>query len=195
MDRAHAAVWLVPEHVTDARDPGLARHAVERITAIVRARVRRFLARSRGHAGDEVDDVVQEIWLALLDRDARRLRSWDRGRGVSLEHYIARIADRQLLSRAAHGRARLRSAPLVELDAMPEDAAVDRWTPEAAAGTAALLTRWRADVGRQLPGRGPAIFELMIRELDADQIARALEVNRQVVYNWQHQIRGVLSSE
>lgn len=192
MDRSREATWLAPEHVTDASDPGVARRAAERVTAVVRARVRRFLSRSP-RAGDEVEDVVQEIWLALLDRDAHRLRSWDRDRGVPLERFIAMIADRQLVSRSAHGRARRRSAQLVELDAMPEDAAVDTWTPEDAAGTAALLTRWRAHVARQLPVRGRTIFELMIRELDPDQIATALEVNRQVVYNWQHQIRGVLT--
>jgi len=178
---------LLPEHITDARDL----HAVARVTAIVRGRVRRFVSRS-SHGAGEVEDLVQEIWLALLEHDARRLRAWDRARGVPLEHFVAMLADRQLRSWSAHRRARRRSAPLVELDAIPEDTVVDHWPPETAAETSALLTRWRARVDRELPTRGRMIFELMVKELDPDQIATALEVNRQVVYNWQYQIRSML---
>jgi DNA-directed RNA polymerase specialized sigma24 family protein len=183
---------LAPEDVTDASNPGRARRAVELVSAAVRARVRRFLVRSP-IAGYEVEDLVQEIWIALLDRDARRLRSWDPGRCVPLERFVAVIADRELASLRSRSRARRRSAPLIDLDAMPVHAAVDTWTPEAAAVTAALLAGWRARIGEQLPGRGRAVFELMVLELEPDQVAAVLEVNRQVVYNWQYQIRGILA--
>lgn len=183
---------LAPEDVTGASDPGRTRHAVELVTAIIRARVRRFVFRSP-IAGYEVEDLVQEIWVALLDRDARKLRSWDPGRCVPLERFVAVIADRELASLRSHSRARRRSAPLVDLEATPVHAAVDAWTPEAAAVTAAVLAGWRARIGQQLSPRGGAIFELMVLELDPDQIAAVLEVNRQVVYNWQYQIRGLLA--
>jgi DNA-directed RNA polymerase specialized sigma24 family protein len=183
---------LAPEDVTDASNPCRARHAVELVTAIIRARVRRFLFRSP-IAGHEVEDLVQEIWVALLDRDARKLRSWDPGRCVPLERFVAVIADRELASLRSRSRARRRSAPLIDLEAMPVHAAVDTWTPETAAVTAALLAGWRARIGQQLSPRGRAIFELMVHELDPDQIAAVLEVNRQVVYNWQYQIRGILA--
>lgn len=183
---------LAPEDVTDASNPSRTRHAVELVTAIIRARVRRFVCRSP-IAGYELEDLVQEIWVALLDRDARKLRSWDPGRCVPLERFVAVIADRELASRRSHSRARRRSAPLIDLEATPVHAAVDTWTPETAAVTAALLAGWRARIGQQLSLRGRAIFELMVLELDPDQIAAVLEVNRQVVYNWQYQIRGILA--
>ena len=186
--------WLVPEDVTDASDPRRARRAMELVTAIVRARARRFLFRSP-IAGYEVEDVVQEIWVALLDRDARRLRSWDPGRCVPSERFIAMIADRELASLWSHSRARRRSAPLIDLEATPVHATMDTWTPEAALATASLLAAWRARISQQLSVRGRAIFELMVLELDPDQVAAVLEVNRQVVYNWQYQIRGILADE
>jgi DNA-directed RNA polymerase specialized sigma24 family protein len=185
---------LTPEDVTDASDPGRARRAVELVTTVVRARARRFLFRSP-IAGYDVEDLVQEIWLVLLDRDARKLRSWDPGRRVPLERFVAVIADRALASLWSHSRARRRSAPLIHLEAAPVHAAVDTWTPEAAAVTAALLAGWRARIGQQLSARGRAIFELMVLELDPDQVAAVLEVNRQVVYNWRYQIRGIVADE
>jgi DNA-directed RNA polymerase specialized sigma24 family protein len=185
------AARLAPEDVTDASNPGRAR-AVALVTATVRARVRRFLCRSP-IAGYEVEDLVQEIWVALLDRGARRLRSWDPGRCVPLERFIAVIADRELASLWSRSRARRRSAPIVDLASTPAHAAVDTWTPEAAAVTAALLGGWRARIDQQLSVRGRAIFELMVLELEPDQVAAVLAVNRQVVYNWQYQIRGVLA--
>jgi DNA-directed RNA polymerase specialized sigma24 family protein len=185
---------LTPDDVTDASNPNRARRAVELVTAVVRARARRFLFRLP-IAGYDAEDLVQEIWLALLDRGARKLRSWDPGRCVPLERFVSVIADRELASLWSHSRARRRSAPLIDLEATPVHAAVDTWTPEAAAATTSLLAGWRARIGQQLSARGRAIFELLVLELDPDQVAAVLEVNRQVVYNWQYQIRGALADE
>jgi DNA-directed RNA polymerase specialized sigma24 family protein len=193
LTRPHEPTWLTPEDVVDESNPGRARSAVEIITTSLRARARRFVSRSP-IAGYGVEDLVQELWVALLDRDARRLRSWDPGRRVPLERFVAVIADRELATLRARSLARRRSAPLVD-EATPVHAFMDTWTPESTALTANLLAGWRARIGEQLSVRGRAIFELMLLELDPEQVAAVLDVSRQVVYNWQYQIRAILADE
>lgn len=75
---------------------------LQKLAPIVQARAARILARRRGSSGrdarQELFDMVQEVFLSLLDDDAKALRSWQKERGLSLENFVGLIAERQVAS-------------------------------------------------------------------------------------------------
>src|SRR4051812_48339802 len=85
-------------------DPIALSSLVATLTPVVQARVARtLLARRSLLAGgrsvrEEVEDLSQEIFLALFDRNARVLRSWEPERGLSLLNFVGLVAERQVLS-------------------------------------------------------------------------------------------------
>ena len=74
------------------------------LTPVIQARVARTLLahRSRLAGGrdvrQEVEDLSQDVFLALFDRDGHVLRSWEPERGLSLENFVGLVAERQVLS-------------------------------------------------------------------------------------------------
>ena len=48
--------------------------------------------------------MVQEVFVALVDDDARVLRAWSRDRGLSLENFVGLVAERQVASILRTGR-------------------------------------------------------------------------------------------
>jgi RNA polymerase sigma-70 factor (ECF subfamily) len=73
-----------------------------RLAPVVQARAARVLARQRGSSQrdprQELFDMVHEVFVALLDQDARALRGWQSDRGMSLENFVGLVAERQVAS-------------------------------------------------------------------------------------------------
>src|ERR1700742_4584307 len=80
------------------------------LTPVIQARVARtLLARRSFQSGgrsvrQEVEDLTQEVWVALFAREARVLRSWDAERGLSLPNFVGLVAERQVISFLRSGR-------------------------------------------------------------------------------------------
>lgn len=80
------------------------------LTPVVQSRVARTLLARRSRLGSgrdvrqEVEDLSQEVFLALFARDARVLRSWQAERGLSLENFVGLVAERQVVSFLRSGR-------------------------------------------------------------------------------------------
>jgi DNA-directed RNA polymerase specialized sigma24 family protein len=74
------------------------------LTPVIQTRVARtlFPHRSLLAAGrnlhQEVEDQTQEVFLMLFARDGRTLRSWQPEGGLSLESFVDRVAECQVLS-------------------------------------------------------------------------------------------------
>ncbi len=74
------------------------------LTPVIQARVARtLLARRFRLAGgrvvrQEVEDLCQDVFLALLARDGRVLRAWKPERGLSLENFVGLVAKCEVLS-------------------------------------------------------------------------------------------------
>jgi RNA polymerase sigma-70 factor (ECF subfamily) len=85
-----------------AGDRDARRELLDRLAPVIQARATRILARRRGASRrdlrQDLRDMVQEVFLALLDDDARALRAWQPGRGLSLENFIGLLAERQVAS-------------------------------------------------------------------------------------------------
>ena len=85
-------------------DPAALTRLVALLTPVIQARVARTLLarRFRLAAGrdvrQEVEDLSQEVFLALFARGGRVLRAWEPERGLSLENFVGLVAERQVLS-------------------------------------------------------------------------------------------------
>lgn len=170
--------------------PGPARdELIRRLTPVIRARVRRRLARLGTLGAHDGDDLTQDIWVVLVKDDGRQLRAYDSGRGASLENYVGRIAEREVGNRLDKVRALKRggNATAAALDDV-QIAGEDGTRVVSRATLASLLKHLDAE----LPARGKLVLRLLYADgLKPADAARVMGVKVQVVYNWQHKIRGL----
>lgn len=175
-----------------AGDAGAADALVRHLAPPLRIHLARLL-RGRTVPGRELDDLVSEVWGRLFENGGQRLRAFDPALGRNLESYACLIAGQHLASTLRHALAEKRGAGQA-LDGLDE--AVETPAPEpspealvSARGDArALLLHLEAE----LPERGRLILRLLyVDGLGPPEAAAALGVNLQVIYNWQHRIRGL----
>ena len=198
---------LTPSEVRRALDGEQAalRRLVTVLRPIIQARVARgLLAWRRGSASgrsvrQEVEDLTQEIFLALFDDDGKALRSWDPSRGLSLANFAGLVAERQTVSILRSGK----RSPWKEDPTLDEG--LDRESPEkdpekVAASREELgllldrLTETLSPLGRHL-------FDLLfLRELEVSDVVATTGMSSDAVYAWRsrlrrlaHQIFGELS--
>ncbi len=173
---------------------GSLRALTRRVLPVVRSRAAAYLRRRDGRLGaQDVDDLTQEIWLSLLEQDGKLLRGYDHSRGKSLEGYVGMVCRRELWRR---NRAHLAERRGGGVDAAPmEDArhaAAASPDPEAATIGRDLLVSLDRFLADALPERGQLVLKLVYEDhLGPTEAAQVLGVNIQVVYNWQHKIRGL----
>lgn len=167
---------------------------VQRLMPIVRAMTRRVLQRGGRRIGPhDGDDLVQEVWMSLLRDDGRMLRRYDPSRGASFESYVALIARTEAGKVLRAERAQKRGGD-VEFGALDDAGGISGGPdPEAAA----LGRSMQADLDRHLranlPARGQLVLKLVYGDgLSAPDAARTMGVKTQVIYNWQHKIRGLI---
>ena len=165
------------------------------LTPVIQARVARtLLARRFRLAGgrdvrQEVEDLSQDVFLALFSRDGRVLRTWQAERGLSLENFVGLIAERQVLVVPAQPRRNPRKEdPLLSADELePPTLGSD---PEVTAASrehlALLLDRLR----EELSPLGWRLFELLfIQELSQAEVEAASGLSADAVYAWRSRLR------
>jgi RNA polymerase sigma factor (sigma-70 family) len=175
-----------------AGDEDAATLLIRRLMPVIRARVRRWLGRDGERlAPHDGEDLVQEIWLRLIDDGGRRLLAYDPNRGATLEGYAGMIAEREISKLSQKVRAKKRGGVLVPVQ--PEHAEVpgDLPTPEDEAAANDLAARLGNHLDSQLSARGQLVLRYaFVDDLPAARVAQILGVTVQVVYNWQHKIRS-----
>lgn len=164
------------------------------LTPVIQARVARILLTrpSRLPGGrnvrQEVEDLTQEIFLALFDRDARVLRSWQSERGLSLQNFVGLVSERQVISLLRSGRRNPWREDLVpataldgpSLDCGPEEATASREE------LSLLLDRLR----QELTPLGQRIFDLVyVQELALPEVMAATGLTADAVYAWRSRLR------
>ncbi len=170
---------------------------VDRLTPVVQARVARALLRAGRGAGprlrQELQDFVQEIFLALFERDGRILRAWDPARGLSLENFVGLVAERQVISLLRSGR----RDPWREDPTL--DSELERASPEVGPESAALskqaLERLLERLRESLSPLGWRLFELLyLHERSVDEVERLTGLTSAAIYAWRTRLRRLARS-
>jgi len=176
-----------------AGDPSAQAELVALLTPVIQARVARtLLANQRLLASglsvrEEVADLTQGTFLALFDRDAHDLRSWQAERGLSLENFVGLIAERHVWSFLRSGKRNpSREERIAEdfeapsADPGPEEITADREQVHL------LLDRLR----EELTPRGWQLFDLLfLRELSIPEVKVASGLSDDAVYAWKSRLR------
>ncbi len=172
--------------------PDAIRALVERVTPVVRARVARILLRrgaaARGRdVSQELDDLAQDAFVALFERDGRVLRSWSPDGGLSLANFVGLVAERRthstLRSRRQSPWSEDPTAP-VDLGAKVGDASPERRLDQRSL-LAAVLDRMRAE----LSPKGLRLFELlMIEQRPVAAICEETGMTSSAVYAWRSRL-------
>ena len=165
---------------------------VSRWTPIIQARVVRVLRRRATGVGDralqEVEELVQQVFVKLFENQAAALRAWQPERGLSLDNWVGLIAEQQVLALL---RTRKRN-PWTEEPTLTEE--LDRISPEPSPEHA-VLSRNALDhlldrMQERLSPLGWRLFCLLyLQEEDVDTAARSSGLTTTAVYGWRSRLR------
>jgi RNA polymerase sigma-70 factor (ECF subfamily) len=178
----------------DGDDEGALGDFVRRTTPIVQARVARKLLsfRDRSAAGrdvrQEVEDLTQEVFLALFADGARVLRSWQPERGLSLENFVGLVAERLAVSiLRSQRRSPWGSDPTLDetLDAFGTAA-----TAEREAVSRDTLARLLDRLTEELSPLGRHLFELLlVEEMPVPEAIARTGLSSDAIYAWRSRLR------
>lgn len=162
------------------------------LTPVIQARVARtLLCRPAGGSRNirqEVEDLTQDVFLALFSRDSHVLRAWDSKRGLSVENFVGLVAERQVVSFLRSGKRnpwKEEPTPVEELDATAPDSG-----PEEAAASREQLGLLLGRLREKLTPLGYQIFVLLfVRELSIPEIMAATGLSADAVYAWRSRLR------
>jgi RNA polymerase sigma factor (sigma-70 family) len=167
------------------------RKLAERLLGSIQREVAITLARAAGAHGrdsrQEVRDLVQEVLLALLERDAKELRRWDPARGRSLDSFV-RLVARRRVARILGQRV---GNPWAHAPTDPQD--LDDADDQPL--TRRLETRHELDgvlvaLSAKMSARDQELFELLfVEDQDPEDVARRLQMSRAAVNAWSYRMR------
>jgi RNA polymerase sigma-70 factor (ECF subfamily) len=170
------------------------RRFVDELTPLVQARVARALSRSRAgkqqgrSVQQETEDLTQEVFVSLFDDDARALRAWDPGRGLSLPNFVGLVAEHQVASILRSGRRNpWKEEPTVSDDLDRSAGAIEGAAPrvESRDFYARLLERLRAE----LTPRGLELFGMLLVEgRSVEEATAQTGMSPDAVYAWRSRL-------
>lgn len=185
-----ATAWTDAELVQRvlAGEPRAKRELARRVEPILRAHV---LMRTRGRpiGARDPDDLVQDAWGRLFERDASRLRQFDPER-ISLKGYANLIAGNTVATAARHAAAEKRR-PAGGLAPLEAAQGVDdgQDARHAAVARDALQTLWQ-HLEAQLPPMGRLVMHaLFVDHLAPAEAATQLGIKRATVDSWRFKIK------
>jgi RNA polymerase sigma-70 factor (ECF subfamily) len=167
---------------------------VAALTPVVQARVARtLLARGASRGGGrnlrhDVEDLTQEIFLALFSGGGRVLRSWRAERGLSLENFVGLVSERHVVSFLRSGRRN----PWREDLGVAEDleARAGEAGPEEETASREQLRLLLDRLQRTLSPLGRQVFDLLfVQELTLPEAMAASGLSADAVYAWRSRLR------
>ncbi len=170
-------------------DADAMRKLAARLLPIIRSRVRRRLGRAQCIGSMQARDLVQEVCVVLCKNDFAQIRRWDAARGASFEGYLSMIVDREVSNHRRQVSAKRRGGSFK--DAACVDELLDTTpTPECLALERSGAEELWLHLSDSLSPRGKQVLtELCLDHGTPEQIALSLGVDRQIIYNWRHEIR------
>lgn len=170
---------------------------VDRLTPVVQARVARTLLASRSAERpsglrQQVEDVGQDVFLALFRDGGRVLRSWEPERGLSLDNFVGLVARRRALSFLRSGRSGARAEEPAEDTELERIAPADEPErgPEHQAVSRDQLRRLLRRLEEDLSPLGWHLFrQLLVEERPLDEVQRSTSLSRDALYAWRSRLR------
>jgi RNA polymerase sigma-70 factor (ECF subfamily) len=166
---------------------------VRAFVPVVQARAYAVLAARGGKAGhrdvrQEVEDAAQEVLYRLFEGGARRLRDWDRSKGLSLLNFVGLIAHREvghILTSSA--RSPWTSVP-TEDEALRRMAGATRPAERDAEARDAVDRLW-ARLKDELTPKGLLLFRaLFLEERTVEEICAEQSMLPDAVYAWRSRL-------
>jgi len=177
-----------------AGDPLALNRLIAALTPVVQARVARaLLARRALRAGgrnmrQDVEDLTQEIWIALFANGARVLRSWQVERGLSLENFVGLVSERHVASFLRSGRRNPRREELATGEEI--EVTTDAPGPEEITAGREHLRLLLERLMAALSPLGRQVFEILfVRELSLPEAIAASGLSADALYAWRSRIR------
>lgn len=164
---------------------------VDRLTPVIQARVARtLLARGLRRARVQVEDLTQDVFLTLFENDGRVLRTWEPGKGLSLDNFVGLVATRRTLSHLRSGRnTAWREDPTLDDEAAPVPPA-DEPGPEERATSRDTLRRLLDRLREDLSPQGWQLFRLLyVGERSVEETCRETGLSSDAVYAWRSRLR------
>lgn len=191
MSKQHEHPDLALVKAALSRNPQAVRVLVNRLTPVVQTRVARALLRSgvaqSASLAHEVEDLCQDVFVALFAKEGQALRCWDPAVGIELETFVGVIAWRQAISRLRARRAsahRLVSDP-TEL-AQPSDPSSFAARIEARHSIDALA----AKLAERLSANALDMFHrLFLWDQSVDEVCAETGQSAAAVYQWRTRLR------
>lgn len=180
------------------REPAACTALVQRCTPIIRRRVARALQVHGARQGRTVErgdvlDLVQEVFVVLLDRDARVLRSWEPARGLSLDNFVGLVAEREARSIARSGRRSAWAERPTAYDDLSVHAAPH--SPEGELSSRNELAQALCALRERLTPTGYAMFEaLFVDESPVEEVAARFATTPNALYTFRSRLRRELVS-
>ena len=151
----------------------------------------RAIARRRPAGQDirvELEDLVQEVFVALFSAEGGTLRKWDPDKGCSFASFVGLVARRRianiLRSRTAgtHGH---------QSEMMDSSAICPNPDPEQATGSRQILEALVEHLEATLSPRALDMFErLFVRQEAVETVAEAAGLSHDAVYQWRTRLRA-----
>ena len=162
------------------------------LSPIVQSRVARALLRrgaaSRGQdIRTQVEDITQEVFVALFEDRARTLRAWDPERGLSLANFVGLVAEREVASilRCA------RRSPWTEEPAEDLDETGEPGQPiDELVGNRELVARLLDRLRETLSPLGFSLFEkLLVEERSVADVSAETGMSADALHAWTSRLR------
>ena len=152
----------------------------------------RFAPRGRGRdPRQEVFDMVQEVFLALLERDGALLRKWDPERGRTLVSFARLLARHHVVSTLRSHRRNPwteEPTPTERMSAVPGDCEELRLAQVDEARRTVEALR------QELKGRSMLMFEgLYVEERSVEEVCQEFGLSRDALYTWRTRLRQKVS--
>jgi RNA polymerase sigma factor (sigma-70 family) len=176
-----------------AGDHASLREVVEAITPAIHTSVGHTLRRSlpsavRGSARQEVEDLAQEVLVALFANKGKRLLQWDPDRGLTLPRYVELVSRRIVFSiMRSHRRSPWANEPIDPDDLAQLAGATEG--PERSVAQKELLAAVLAVVEAELSKQGREVFRALIfEELSVEEICARNGMTANAVHIWRSRI-------
>ena len=168
------------------------------MTPIVQARAAKAMrgfAVEGSRARQELEDMVQDTFLAIFANDSKLLRGWDPDRGLSFQNFVGLIAYRLALSKL-----RTQKSNPFNADPTMDEELEQGQEPEPAFDTALaqrdLMVKVVARVRAKLSPLGLSLFTaLIIEEREIEDVMMEESMSRDALYAWRSRLLKAIKRE